>query len=61
MDNPFAVVLNPDSTTADLLAASRQHQEDWVKHGVNRVQLYFEDVEGDWLEKFGEDEDESLN
>jgi len=36
------------------LCAARQYQEDWLEHGVDRVHLYFDDVEGDWLESIEE-------
>ena len=36
------------------LCAARQYQEDWLEHGVDRVHLYFDDVEGDWLENIEE-------
>jgi hypothetical protein len=41
---------------AEALAASRQMQQDWLDHGVNFVDLYVEDVDGDWLEQWGENE-----
>jgi hypothetical protein len=31
-------------------------QNDFLKYGLNCVKLYVEDVDGDWLEKWGEDE-----
>jgi hypothetical protein len=34
------------------LKAIRKYQRDRRSHGVNRVHVYFKDVEGDWLEKF---------
>jgi hypothetical protein len=33
------------------LRAARQYQEDWVKHGGDRVYLYLEEVEEDPLRK----------
>ncbi|OCR00182.1 hypothetical protein BCD67_21135 [Oscillatoriales cyanobacterium USR001] len=42
------------------LRAIRKYQRDRRTHGVKRVDLYFKDVEGDWLESFGEGEDEDL-
>jgi hypothetical protein len=36
------------------LLASRQYQKDWQIQGVNRVHLYYKDVEGDWLENWEE-------
>lgn len=41
---------------ADALTAAKQMQQDWLEHGVNFVDLYVEDVDGDWLEQWGEDE-----
>ncbi len=41
---------------AEALAAARQMQQDWLEHGVNFVDLYVENVDGDWLEQWGEDE-----
>ncbi|TAE56954.1 MAG: hypothetical protein EAZ76_13725 [Nostocales cyanobacterium] len=41
---------------AELLAAARKMQEDWLEYGVNYVHLYVEDVDGDWLETWGNDE-----
>jgi len=38
------------------LQAARDYQQAWLDHGVNRVYLYFEGVDGDWLEKFCEDD-----
>jgi hypothetical protein len=39
------------------LRASRRFQKDKLTHGLNRVDLYIEDVEGDWLDNWN-DEDE---
>lgn len=41
---------------AEILAAARRMQQDWLEHGLNFVHLYVEDVEGDWLETWGDDE-----
>ena len=41
---------------AEALAAARQMQQDWLEHGVDFVDLYVEDVDGDWLEEWSEDE-----
>ncbi|MBW4645059.1 MAG: hypothetical protein KME23_19070 [Goleter apudmare HA4340-LM2] len=40
------------------LAAARKLQDDILKYGLEAAHLYFEDVDGDWLEKWGEDEEE---
>lgn len=41
---------------AELLAAARRMQQDWLEYGVNYVHLYVEDADGDWLETWGDDE-----
>ncbi|WP_353930176.1 hypothetical protein WJM97_18035 [Okeanomitos corallinicola TIOX110] len=41
---------------AELLAAARKMQQDWLECGVNYVHLYVEDADGDWLETWGNDE-----
>lgn len=38
------------------LQAARMLQRDRLMFGVGRVNRYVEDVDGDWLEKWGEDE-----
>jgi hypothetical protein len=38
------------------LAAARNMQQDWLNYGLNFVHIYVEDVEGDWLEAWGDDE-----
>ncbi|MBE9233020.1 hypothetical protein IQ231_15375 [Cuspidothrix issatschenkoi LEGE 03284] len=40
------------------LEASRKLQEDWINHGIDCVDLYFEDIDSDWLETWGDDNDE---
>jgi hypothetical protein len=42
--------LSADASTS--LRAIRKYQRDRRNRGVNRVHLYFKDVEGDWLEQF---------
>lgn len=37
---------------------ARKLQDDFLKYGLDCVDLYVEDVGGDWLEKWGEDEEE---
>jgi urate oxidase len=55
------LLANPAVESAALsLRAIRKYQQDRRTHGVKRVDLYFKDVEGDWLESFGEGEDEDL-
>ncbi|MFB8790228.1 MAG: hypothetical protein U7123_15580 [Potamolinea sp.] len=43
---------------SEALAEARKMQHDWMTHGLDFVDLYVEDVDGDWLEKWGEDEEE---
>ena len=38
------------------LRAAQKLQEDRLNFGIDHVNLYVEDVEGDWLERWGEDE-----
>jgi hypothetical protein len=38
------------------LEKARDLQRNRRKYGINYVYLYFEDIEGDWLEKWGEEE-----
>ncbi|MCM0590999.1 MAG: hypothetical protein ACSI46_22035 [Gloeotrichia echinulata DVL01] len=38
------------------LEEARQLQRDWMTYGLDCVDIYFEDIDGDWLEKWGEDE-----
>jgi hypothetical protein len=39
------------------LEAARQLQIDWMTYGLDSVDLYFEEIDGDWLEKWSEDEE----
>jgi hypothetical protein len=39
------------------LEAARQLQRDWMTHGLDCIDLYFEEIDGDWLENWGEDEE----
>lgn len=41
---------------AEILAAARRMQQDWLEYGINYVHLYVEDADGDWLETWGNDE-----
>lgn len=55
-------ILNKDAVESSLLSlkAIRTYQRDRRTNGVKRVELYYEDIEGDWLETWGdEDEDNS--
>ncbi|WP_138500272.1 hypothetical protein [Nostoc sp. PA-18-2419] len=38
------------------LATARQMQQNWLTYGVDFVNFYVEDVNGDWLETWGNDE-----
>jgi hypothetical protein len=40
----------------DMLAMIRQKQQDMINLGSDYIHLYVEDVEGDWLETWGNDE-----
>jgi hypothetical protein len=40
------------------LKAARKMQREKRTYGADHVHLYYEDVEGDWLEKWGEDDSE---
>jgi hypothetical protein len=41
---------------AQALATARKMQQDWLTYGLNFVQIYVEDVDGDWLETWETDE-----
>jgi hypothetical protein len=40
------------------LEAARQLEDDIMKYGLEAADLYFEDIDGDWLETWGDDDDE---
>jgi hypothetical protein len=40
----------------EALAAARQMQQDWLNYGLDFVHLYVEDVNGNWLEKWEEEQ-----
>jgi hypothetical protein len=42
------------------LEEARQLQRDWMTYGINCVDLYVEDVDGDWLEKWGKEDEQPL-
>jgi hypothetical protein len=46
---------SPPKRFSEALKASRQLQSDGRRLGRDRVDLYYEDVEGDWLEIWQED------
>ncbi len=47
---------NQVDTFAEALATARQMQQNWLTYGVDFVNFYVEDVDGDWLETWGNDE-----
>jgi len=47
---------NQVDTFAEALATARQMQQNWLTYGVDFVNFYVEDVDGDWLETWGHDE-----
>lgn len=46
-------------TVWQALQAAQQLQKDRLTFGIDHVNMYVEDVDGDWLERWGEDEEES--
>lgn len=40
------------------LQAAQKLQDDRLTFGIDHVNLYVEDVDGDWLERWGEEEEE---
>jgi predicted phage gp36 major capsid-like protein len=50
-----AVMDSPRKRFSEALKASRQLQTDVRRVGHDRVDLYYENVEGDWLENWQED------
>jgi hypothetical protein len=42
---------------AESLEAARKMQQDWITYGLDFVEHYVEDLEGDWLENWGKDEE----
>ncbi|WP_427160202.1 hypothetical protein ACQFX9_00345 [Aliinostoc sp. HNIBRCY26] len=43
-------------TFTEALATARTMQQDWLSYGLNFIHLYVDDVDGDWLETWGNDE-----
>jgi len=41
---------------SEALEKSRKMQQDWLTHGLDFVNLYIEDIEGDWLDRWEDDE-----
>jgi tetratricopeptide (TPR) repeat protein len=57
----YSVTKNPVeeaklNTALEALEAARELQRMRRSHGVNRIELLVDDVDGDWLEQWGEDE-----
>ena len=53
------VILNQNekiSSALDALKADRKYRQDKVDCGLERVDLYIEDIEGDWLEEWSDNE-----
>ena len=42
----------------DKLESARRMQDDWMKNGLNFVDLYVDNTGGDWLSKWGEPEED---
>lgn len=55
-------ILNKDAVESSLLSlkAIRTYQRDRRTNGVKRVELYYEDIEGDWLETWGDEDEDNL-
>jgi dsRNA-specific ribonuclease len=43
-------------TVMEKLESARKMQDDWIKNGLNFVDLYVDNAGGDWLSKWGEPE-----
>jgi hypothetical protein len=41
----------------EALTKARRMQRDWLQYGLNFVHIYVDDVEGDWLENWGNDDE----
>ena len=44
----------------EALKADRKYRQDKIEHGLQRVDLYVEDVEGDWLEQWSDSKEEPV-
>ncbi|MDM3858542.1 MAG: hypothetical protein PT118_01580 [Aphanizomenon gracile PMC644.10] len=42
------------------IEAVRQLEDDIIKYGLDAAYLYCDDVEGDWLETWGDDDKETV-
>lgn len=40
----------------EALATISKYDREKFSHGINRIRLYYSDVDGDWLETFKDDE-----
>jgi hypothetical protein len=49
------VTTDPIADAREAFLAVRQYQRDWQRHGVDRVRLYYDDVDGNWLDEFDKD------
>ncbi|WP_414579384.1 hypothetical protein [Anabaena sp. CCY 9402-a] len=47
---------NQMETFTEALATARQMQQDWLSYGLNFIHVYVDDVDGDWLETWENDE-----
>lgn len=43
------------SAFSEALEKSRKMQQDWLLHGLDFVNLYIQDIEGDWLERWDDE------
>lgn len=50
------IYTNQSDTFAEALATARKMQQDWLNYGLDFIHLYVEDVDGDWLETWGNEE-----
>lgn len=48
---------NQTSKVLQSVENAQKLQEDRIKYGLDHVKLYVEDVEGDWLETWEDEED----
>ncbi|QLE56973.1 hypothetical protein [Nostoc sp. TCL26-01] len=39
----------------EVLTTAREMQQDWLQYGLNFIHIYVDDVDGDWLETWGND------
>lgn len=52
-----SLVATPLPKVSEALESAYKLQEDWLNYGLDFVHLYIKDVDGDWLDTWGEDED----